>query len=208
MRLAPLLGLLALAGCRVEAPAGAGPSDTLAVAVSPGDTLAETTGEPRAPEPSCTLVAEDSVALYARPSVASARFGALAPGDSVPATGRAPGFVGVAPGTAQAANVGPFRLRYAAADGLFALRGDCADLEPQPRLSPTACYEMAARPVRLHARPDTASDVVATIPGGSYAEATRRTASGWLYVRLAVNGPPGWVAPDDVNVNGPSCEAL
>ncbi len=210
MRLASLLALALLAGCRVEAPAG-GPadapaSDTLAV-VAPGDTPAAAPGDAR-PEAACVLVAQDSVALYARPSVASARFGTLAPGDSVAATGRAPGFVGIAPGTAQAANVGPFRLRYADADGPFALRGDCATLAPQPRLSPTACYAMATASVRLHARPDTAASVVATLPSQGFAEATRRTPSGWLYVRLGAAGPPGWAAPAGVSLNGPACEAL
>ena len=210
MRVAPLLVLVLSAGCRVEAPAG-GPadapaSDTLAV-VGSGDTLAATPGEAR-PEAACTLVAEDSVALYARPSVASARFGTLAPGDSVAARGRAPGFVGIAPGTAQAANVGPFRLRYAAAEGPFALRGDCTALASQPRLNPTACYAMAETSVRLHARPDTAASVVATIPAQGFAEATRRTPSGWLYVRLGATGPPGWAAPAAVSLNGPACDAL
>ena len=206
LRLSFLVALLAVAGCQVEDSANTLASDTLAVAVPavPVELPDTTAAVPGA----CMLVAQDSVALYARPSVASARFGTLAPGDSVPAAGRAPGFVGVAPGTAQAANVGPFRLRYASADGPFALRGACADLPPQPRLDPTACYEMAMGEVRMHARPDTASDVVATIPPQGFAVATRRTPTGWTQVRLGEAGTPGWVAPEDVNVSGEACESL
>lgn len=207
-RFAPLVLLLALAGCRVETPG----ADSAVVA--PGDTLVASAGEPfpdAAPAPDaagCTLVAQDSVALYTRPSVAAPRFGTLAPGDSVPASGRAPGFVGIEPGTAQAAMVGALRLRYAAADGPFALRGDCGALSEQPRLDPVACYQMAQAEVRLHARPDTAAAVVATMPAQSLAEVTARTPTGWLRVRLGSGGPPGWVAPADVNVSGAKCDGL
>ncbi len=203
------LALLALAGCRVETPGGP-------AAVAPGDTLVAAPGAPMpldtlaaAPAAAgCVLVAQDSVTLYARPSVAAARFGVLAPGDSVRASGRAPGFVGIDPGTAQAASIGPFRLRYAASDGPFSLRGACADLPAQPRVDPVACYQMAVGAIRLHARPDTAAAAVATLPAQGFAEATQRTPSGWLRVRLGRDGPPGWVAPADVNISGPACEAL
>ena len=209
-RLALVL-LIALAGCRIDGPAEAPPAPDSAT-LAPGDTLAEAAGDPRAaavrPDAACTLVAQDSVVLYARPSVASARFGVLAPGDSAAASGRAPGFVGIDVGAAQAANVGPFRLRYASADGPFALRGDCATLPAQPRLDPVACYAMAAQAVQLHARPDTAAAVVATVPAQGFAEATARTPTGWLRVRLGAPGPPGWMAPADVNLNGPACAAL
>ena len=207
-RLALAVLMLALAGCRVEGP-------DVPAAVQPGDTLVASGGEAlpdAAPEATsgagCTLVAQDSVALYTRPSVAAPRVGTLAPGDSVAASGRAPGFVGLDPGTAQAANVGPFRLRYAASDGPFALRGDCQALPAQPRLDPVACYQMAHAETRLHARPDTGAATVATIPAQGFAEATARTPTGWLRVRTGTNGPPGWVAPADVNVSGAACEAL
>ena len=203
-----LVLLLALAGCRVETP-GADPA-----VVAPGDTLVASGSEPVADAapamdaPGCVLVAQDSVVLYTRPSVAAPRVGTLAPGDSVPASGRAPGFVGISPGTAQAAAVGALRLRYAASDGPFALRGDCAALPPQPRLDPVACYQMALDETRLHARPDTGAAVVATMPAQSLAEATARTPTGWLRVRMGADGPPGWVAPADVNVSGAMCDAL
>ncbi len=206
-RLSLAVLVLVLAGCRVETPGGS-------AAVAPGDTLVATPGEamPALPaerrDAGCMLVAQDTVMLYARPSVAAVRFGVLAPGDSARASGRAPGFVGIDPGTAQAANVGPFRLRYASADGPFALRGACADLPQQPRVDPVACYQMAMGAVRIHARPDTAAAVVATIPAQGFAEATQKTPSGWLRVRLERNGPPGWVAPADVNMSGPACDAL
>ena len=213
-RFAPLvlirsgLALLAFAGCRVDTPG----ADS--AVVEPGDTLVASGSEPvpdAAPAPEtagCMLVAQDSVALYTRPSVAAPRVGTLAPGDSVRASGRAPGFVGIDPGTAQAAAVGALRLRYAASDGPFALRGDCAVLPEGPRLDPVACYQMAQSAVRLHARPDTSAAVVATMPAQSLAEATDKTPTGWLRVRLGSGGPPGWVAPADVNVSGAMCETL
>ncbi len=207
-RFAPLVLILALAGCRVDTPG----ADS--AVVEPGDTLVASASEPipdAAPAPDaagCTLVAQDSVVLYTRPSVAAPRFGTLAPGDSVRASGRAAGFVGIDPGTAQAANVGALRLRYAASDGPFSLRGDCAALPAQPRLDPVACYQMAQAETRLHARPDTAAAVVATMPAQSLAEVTSRTPTGWLRVRLGASGPPGWVAPADVNVSGAMCDAL
>ncbi len=189
-RLALAVLLLALTGCRVETPGGP-------AAVAPGDTLLADPGAPMPPdtlaaaqpEAGCMLVAQDSVTLYARPSVAAVRFGVLAPGDSVRASGRAPGFVGIDPGTAQAANVGPFRLRYASSDASFALRGACDALPAQPRVDPVACYLMALGAVRLHARPDTAAAVVATVPAQGFAEATQKTPTGWLRVRLGPGRP-------------------
>ena len=205
-RLPLFVALLAVAGCQVEDSAHTVASDTLAVAVPAVPVqVADTTAAAPA---GCILVAQDSVALYTRPSVASSRFGTLAPGDSVRAAGRASGFVGIEPGTAQAANVGPFRLRYAQSDGAFALRGACADLPPQPRLDPTACYEMAMGEVRMHARPDTSSDIVATIAPQGFAVAIRRTPTGWMQVRFGEAGTPGWVAPADANVSGEACESL
>lgn len=204
-RLATVALLLTLAGCRVDGGAEAPPVP------EPAAPVAVDTGTVFVPETvgGCTLVAQDSVALYTRPSLASPRFGTLAPGDSAVAAGRAPGFVGIAPGTAQAADAGPFRLRYAAAEAPFALRGNCDALPPQPRLDPTACYQIAMGAVAMHARPDTAAHVVGTIPAQGFAVATRRTPTGWLSVRLGgETGPPGWVAPADVNLSGSECEAL
>lgn len=200
------LALLLLTGCRVDDTTQVAGVDTLAVAREAP--AADATAPSPAAKPACLLVAQDSVALYTRPSFASPRFGTLAPGDSVQAAGRAPGFVGIEPGTAQAAMVGPFRLRYASAEAPFALRGDCAALPPQPRLDPTACYQMAMGAVAMHARPDTAAAVVGTIPAQGFAQATRRTPTGWLSVRLGETGVPGWVAPADVNVGGEACDAL
>jgi hypothetical protein len=159
-------------------------------------------------ETGCFLVAEDSVAAYSRPSAEASRFGTLFPGDSVYVGARAEnGWVGFAPGTAQAANVGPFRLRYVAPDAVVRLVGDgCATLPTAPALPPRTCFEMAMTETAVYAAPDSATAaVMGTIPAQGYAEVTRRTASGWAQVRFADR--LGWIPPSAVNFNG-DCDAM
>ena len=118
----------------------------------------------------------------------------------------AAGWLGFAPGTAQAANVGPFRFRYVEENAPVQLVGEgCAALPSLPDLPPRTCFEMAMGKTPVYAAPDTASAVVGFIAPQGYAEITRRTASGWVEVRL--DTLTGWVAPRDGNFSG-DCEMV
>lgn len=199
-----LLALALLAGCQAEtptpeiAPLGSPADPPRPVVPAPSERLSGPSG--------CFLVAEDAVAAYARPSREASRFGTLAPGDSAYVGGRTEGgWIGFAPGTAQAANVGPFRFRYVEARGPIRLVGEgCAALPGLPDLPPRTCFLMAMGKTPVYARADTSAAVAGLLAPQGYAEVTQRTAAGWAEVRLGVR--TGWVGPRDVNLSG-DCNA-
>ncbi len=189
------LAVFALAGCRAEAPSSV-PADT-AVPDSSASS-ARSAGPPG----DCFVVALDSVAAYVRPSEEADRFGTLFPGDSVFVGGRTEaGWLGFAPGTAQAANVGPFRYRYVAPGAPVRLAGAGCDALPRlPTLPPRTCFLMAMGETPVYAAPDTASALAGVLAAEEYAEVAERTAEGWARVRLGDG--TGWVDPAHGNFSG------
>ena len=206
MRLVFVLPLLLLAACQTEEMPNAESAqqpDPLA-----GDAPDSSATERVVAGGSCYLVAADSVTLYYRPNTESGVFGAIGVGDSVFVGSEAVGWIGIAPGTAQAANVGPFRFRWAEPGGPYELRGDACDALPNAPLLPAkVCFFMAGAETPVFARPETDADTLSTFEPEAYAVATGRDASGWLEIELT-DGARGWVRPNDINLNGEDCEDL
>ncbi len=201
-----LLGAGALAGlASCGGKRGSGPA---AQAGSPGASASPSSTE--APFP-CSGWPQAPATVYERASTRARRFGSVAPGDPVAIVGRnAAGWWAIAPGTAQAANVGPFRLRWLPPDTPLRLAGQCARLPRQASPAAGVCFEMAMGSVALRAAPDPSAQVVATLPAGGYLAVTGAEAGGWLRVDAGSGSATGsgtaYVSPQDVNVNGP-CDA-
>jgi hypothetical protein len=189
----------------------AGDADKRAVADFASMLFAQFTAN--APVPAvCTLTAQADVTVYQRPSTQASQFGTLATGDMAQAMMRtADGWLGFDPGTAQAANVGVFRLRWVAPDAAVLQTGDCSGLSVAPAISPTACYFMAMADTAVYTTPDATSAVLATIPAEGYTAVTGQTAAGWYQLDLQdgslAQPGSGWLNPTDANFNG-SCDAL
>jgi hypothetical protein len=153
----------------------------------------------------CPRKARRAVRIYQRPDSKAAEFGQLAAGELVTLAARtADGWVGFDPATAQAANVGIFRLRWVRAADAFDAADSCARL-PLVEAPPAGCLLMATRPVegRIELGPDVFQDF--TIPTGSYAQVLqlKPDARGRIQVVVPGRKNPGYVAGADVNLNGP-----
>ena len=159
----------------------------------------------------CEIVADGSVAIYERPSIAAGLFGTLSPGDRIQAAAyTADGWFGFDPGVAQAANVGVFRNRWVEWGGAFHLEGACAALPLVIGPTPGICFLMASGDTPVYASADATSAVIATIRLGDYAKAIGR-ATGWFKVDLSVGSTgiaqQGWITDALANLNGP-CDDL
>jgi hypothetical protein len=157
------------------------------------------------------LVASATTNVYQRPFPDAGIFGVLASGESIqPAALTADGWVGFDPGTAQAANVGVFRLRWVQPGETAALDGDCSALPLVAGPPVGVCFLMAMEQVTVYAAPDSTSDEVAILQPEDYAAVLGRFDS-WLQVDLAESSLgldlQGWVIAEFANFNGP-CEAL
>ncbi|NML65498.1 hypothetical protein HHL22_09810 [Hymenobacter sp. RP-2-7] len=153
----------------------------------------------------CTRVAKRAVTIRMRPGAGAAQFGQLAVGDKVRLAARtADGWVGFNPGTAQAANVGIFRLRWVRASEAFAPSDSCARLPVVQAPPPLCCLLMAARATPVHPHPAPSTARLSIIPAGSYAQVVK-TAVGpgkWTEVLVPGSTAHGYVAPGDVNFSG------
>ena len=159
----------------------------------------------------CTAWAHATVTAYDRAGVGAQVFGTVRPGDPVPVVARnADGWLAFSPGTAQAANVGPFRLRWLPPDAPIRLDGSCSDLPVRVSPAPGVCFQMAMAATAIRAAPDPAAAVVVTLPADGYVAVTGSDPSGWLQVDAGSGSAPGsgkgWIAPAAINVNGP-CDA-
>jgi hypothetical protein len=127
-----------------ETPAPASSVSTLTATPIPAST---TTPTPTAETPEagpCELVANTQTTVHQRPSLDADIFGTLSAGDraTVGAT-TADGWLGFDPSTAQAANVGVFRLRWLQRSDAISLEGRCqarkglraVDLQPIPTIA-------------------------------------------------------------------------
>ncbi len=158
----------------------------------------------------CELVASRAVTAYTRPSVQATKFGELSAGERVPVAGTTDGWIGFEPGVAQAANVGPFRLRWVQKSDAIKLEGACNSLPVVASLPPTACFQMfmEATPILGAARVGAA--IVANAKAGDYAQAIAASDQ-WLELDLNVGSlkqnQKGWIPRAEANFNGP-CDQL
>jgi hypothetical protein len=150
---------------------------------------------------------------YARPNTAAAVFGQITPNDRRPVGGMtADGWIGLDPGVAQAANVGPFRLRWVQKSDAVKLQGAC-DASHVPiiaTLPPSACFEMFMEETRVYTAANKSSSVVITAKPGDYAQVIAAN-NQWLQLNLNVGSikqaKTGWIDRSAANFNGP-CDRL
>jgi hypothetical protein len=166
-----------------------------------------------APSGPCELVVTKALTAFARPSTAAAVFGQITPSDTRPVGGMtADGWIGFDPGVAQAANVGPFRLRWVQKSDATKLTGAC-DATHAPvvaTLPPTACFEMFMDQTKVYATANKSSPVIVTAKPEDYAQVIAANDK-WLQLDLKVGtlkqNKIGWIDRADANFNGP-CDKL
>ncbi|MCC3155914.1 hypothetical protein LJ737_01605 [Hymenobacter sp. 15J16-1T3B] len=153
----------------------------------------------------CEQVTPRAATIYQRPEAQAPVFGQLPAGETLrPVARTADGWLGFDPATAQAANVGIFRLRWVRAAEVFGANAPvCADL-PVVQAPAYACLLMATHPVPVRLRPEAAAPPLGTIPVGSYARIRPQPApAGWTAIEVPGQAQPGYVAEADVELNGP-----
>lgn len=113
------------------------------------------------------------------------------------------GWVGFNPGTAQAANVGIFRLRWVRAYEAFGLGKSCGQL-PVVQAPPLGCLLMAQHATTVRRQPASGAAPLSTIPTGSYAQVVKSAVgpAKWLAVLVPGQSVPGYVALADANLTG------
>jgi hypothetical protein len=163
----------------------------------------------------CQFNIEEEITVYNRPSTAAGVFAAIGPGDSAEITSRlsartADGWLGFDPGVAQAANIGPFRLRWIA-PGDGTLSGGCS-LPVVWGPPPGICFDMPMEDANVYMNPDTSSPVAAVLHVGEFAAILGHTPGGdFSKVDLGPGNTGstvvGWVESSTTNVNGP-CDSL
>lgn len=174
---------------------------------SPTGTLSSASSGP------CMLVTTKALTAYTRPSTQAAVFGQVPIGDKRPVGGAtADGWIGFDPGVAQAANVGPFRLRWVQKSDAAKLEGACdaSHVPTVANLPPTACFEMFMEQTKIYTTANKSSAVIVTAKAGDYAQVTAANAT-WLQLDLNIGSlkqaKTGWVDRAAANFNGP-CDKL
>lgn len=181
------------------------PTETSLPAPAPSET-SQPTGE-------CEISVPAGVNIYTRPSTEADLFYTSGEGEQIPpALARtADGWIGFDPGVAQAANVGPFRLRWLQ-ESQATLQGDCAALPIVRGPPPGVCFDMIVAPTDVHSGPDLTTSVLITLQPDDYAELLGTTPEqSWAKISLLRGSPSqdlqGWVDIASLNVNGP-CSPL
>jgi hypothetical protein len=176
--------ILVLAACT--------PAPTLPPTIPP--TIPPTLVPTVVPPGPCDLSVSNAVNIYNRPSAASSVFGTFGPSDTAHPTARtADGFYGFDPGTAQAGNVGLFRLRWVLKTVDVTLSSGCASLPVVVAPIAGICYAMMMGYTPIYSSPDAASGLVTTMHMNDYAMITAHN--------------PGWFTLD-LNVGSPSTDSL
>ncbi len=171
------------------------------------------TGTPAAAVGPCEFMAIKAVTAYARPSAQASIFGQIAPGERLRVGGMtADGWLGFDPAVAQAANVGPFRLRWVQKNDALVLQGAC-DASHVPivaNLPPNACFEMFMEETKVFSAANKSSAVIVTAKPGDYAQVVAAN-NQWLQLDLSVasikQAKTGWIDRSAANFNGP-CDRL
>lgn len=177
----------------------------------PAQARIDIVGEAQTSLGACIFTADQVTPFYQRPGLSAEVFFTAQPGETVqPLARTADGWLGFDPGIAQAANVGPFRLRWIAPDATV-LGGDCASLPIMWGPPPGVCFFMPMADSNLHEQPDAGSALVTTIHEDEFAAVDDAMPDGWIHVDLAAGNTgqshTGWVAPQEVNWNG-ACEGF
>lgn len=153
----------------------------------------------------CARVAARSVSIRMQPRATAVQFGQLPAGGRVQLAARtADGWVGFDPGSAQAANVGIFRLRWVLAAEAFAPGDSCQSL-PLVVAPPAGCLLLAPRPMPVREQPASGASLLSTIPAGSYARVVAQLSGPGQWVEVLVPGKAthGFVTAADASFSGP-----
>lgn len=211
--------VIVLSACALETPTPPGsvqtrtatPTPSLTATPIPSPTATATPAGETPVAGACELVANAQTTIYQRPSLDAGIFGTLSPGDRATVgaiTGD--GWIGFDPGTAQAANVGVFRLRWVQRSDAISLEGACSDLPVVVGPPAGVCFTMAMEDTPVYSEPNSSSAMIVTMHSGDYAKVVG-TAGDWFKVDLSVGSlglsQSGWMSSQKVNFNGP-CESL
>ncbi len=207
-----VLGLLTISlGCTVQTRPG---SPTTTRAEINTQVQATNTAKPtptHTPSGPCELVTNSDATIFTRPDPTSDVFSTVPAGFTTTVAGQtASGWFGFDPGVAQAANIGPFRLRWIQPDQ-FKLSGNC-DSVPVVWAPPAGvCFNMPMADVAVHADPDSAAPTLEVLTVGQFAAVVGGNGSGWVKVDLAQGNTgsttQGWIEQSTLNMNGP-CQDL
>jgi hypothetical protein len=160
----------------------------------------------------CMLTTLGPTTFYTRPNIEAAVFFEDTGGFEVQVIGRtADGWVGFDPAIAQAANMGPFRLRWVFYQDVV-LRGDCLGVDEVWAPLPGYCYDMPMGAVSVYAEPTTAAFVVTMLDVNDFAAITGLFGDDWAQIDLAPGNTgltgSGWVEASTLNMNGAACGGL
>lgn len=169
------------------------------------------------PEPSattwvpCEATTNSDATVFKRPDPAADVFAQVGEGFTIAVDGQtAEGWVGFDPGEAQAANIGPFRLRWLEPERI-SLSGACDDLPVLWAPPAGICFDMPMGLAEVHAGPDLSSDIVATLFTEQFAAVIATNGAGWAKIDLGIGNTgstlQGWVERFTLNMNGP-CQDL
>lgn len=159
----------------------------------------------------CTFTTTEPTTLYARPSRQADIFFQAEAGLQENIVARAGVWAGFNPSIAQAANIGPFHLRWVETTDVL-LSGDCAAIEEVWAPLPGFCYDMPMEAVPVYTDPDAASPLITTLQVGDFAALLGTTADGWAQIDLTPGNTglvgTGWLAVATLNMNGAACDSL
>lgn len=155
----------------------------------------------------CSFTAANQTTIYERPDLAADVFFEAPAGFTTTFQAQtADGWLGFDPAIAQAANTGPFRLRWIPPDA-ETFSGDCGSLPTIWGPPPGVCFLMPMDTTDVHDAPDASAPVVTTLTPDDYAAVDELNSENWIHVDLGPGNTgestTGWVSPDDVNLNGP-----
>ena len=159
----------------------------------------------------CELVTNSDATIFSRPDLSADVFSTVPAGFTTTAAGQTvSGWFGFDPGVAQAANIGPFRLRWIQPDK-FTLSGNC-DGVPVVWAPPAGvCFNMPMADVAVRAEPGSAAPTLEVLTVGQFAAVLGINGSGWVKVDLAQGNTgsttQGWIEQSTLNMNGP-CQDL
>jgi hypothetical protein len=171
-------------------------------------TIAGTPTPTPVPPAACSFTADGPTTIYTRPSLAAEVFFEAPAGFTIDEfqAQTSDGWLGFDPAVAQAANTGPFRLRWIPPTAAT-VSGDCSGLPVVWGPPPGICFLMPMGPVEVHDAPDAAASVIASLTVDDYVAIDGTNAGGWAHVDFAPGNTglalTGWVAPADLNMNGP-----
>jgi hypothetical protein len=203
--------LVFAAACHANAPDRSGSAEPAAPATPPPASKTATPAvTPQPATADCVAEANTTVPIAMRPGSKDV-FGQLDPAAPVTITARsASGWLGFDPAVAQAANVGPFRLRWLDPTKVTT-KGNCAAIKPAWTPEPDRCFEMTMEDLPVLEAPKAGAKELVTLHQGEFAEILGAAGKGWVKVDLTKGNTgkavSGYIPAESVNVNGP-CTAV